>query len=64
MEARYTEQDAIEALWAESSRKVAERRRREIRAAWYDHHMTMCEVHSGLARQHEARATELLEEAS
>lgn len=55
------EQDAIEALWAASSRREAERRRREIRALWYAHHMTMWEVHASLAEGHERRAMELLE---
>ncbi len=56
-----TEQEAIEAMWAASSRREAECRRKEAGAAWYSHHMTMWEVHAALAEDHERRALRLLD---
>ncbi len=55
-----TEQAGIELMWAASSRREAERRRKEAGAAWYAHHMTMWEVHAALAEDHEAKALRLL----
>ncbi len=52
--------DATEELWRESARVHSERRREELGAAWYDHHLRMQEVHARLASEHEARALRLL----
>ena len=56
------ERDAnhVEELWRVSSKRVAEERRREVRTAWYTHHVAMREVHARLADEHEARALRLL----
>lgn len=55
------EEEHIERLWAESAVKESLTERRRRRAAWYSHHEHMREVHSRLAREHEAKAMELLE---
>ncbi len=51
----------VEELWRESARAHSERRREELGAAWYDHHLRMREVHARLAEEHEARALRLLD---
>ncbi len=48
-------------LWAASVRRDQERRRRELRAAWYGHHEHMRELHAGLSREHEEKAMKLLD---
>ncbi len=55
------EQRRVEDLWREQERAHRERSRRENRALWYAHEMSMCELHEGLARRHEERADALLE---
>jgi (p)ppGpp synthase/HD superfamily hydrolase len=57
------ERDAapIEEAWKDSTRRHSERRREELGAAWYDHHLRMQEVHASLASEHERRAAGLLE---
>jgi hypothetical protein len=55
------EQRTIEDLWEESVRRVREQTRRENRAAWYAHHEHMRELHESLAREHEAKASALLD---
>ncbi len=52
--------ERIEDLWKESTRRERDKRRRENRALWYGHHVHMRELHSSLAREHEARARALL----
>jgi|GEM_PF-3553501 len=52
----------VEELWRDSARLHDERRRRENGAAWRAHHAAMQEVHSRLAREHEAKALALLGE--
>ncbi len=54
------EQQHIEDLWKESTRRERDKRRRENAAAWYGHHEHMRELHSSLAAEHEARARALL----
>lgn len=49
-----------EELWKASARVHNDRRRKENGAAWYDFHMSMREVHSRLAGEHEAKALSLL----
>ncbi len=58
VEARDAER--VEGLWKESTRRERDKRRRENRALWYGHHEHMRELHSSLAREHEARARALL----
>ena len=57
-----SEQRRVEDLWRDSERAHRERRRRENRALWYAHEMRMCELHEGLAAEHEAKARALLGE--
>jgi hypothetical protein len=56
-----SEQRRVEELWAISERRHRDRTRRENRAAWYAHHMSMCDLHRGLAGEHERKALKLLE---
>ncbi len=50
----------VEELWRDSTRLHNERRRRENGAAWYSHHVALCDVHRRLAEEHEAKALSLL----
>ncbi|MGH3089786.1 MAG: hypothetical protein ACRDSJ_21110 [Rubrobacteraceae bacterium] len=52
----------VEELWKESARRHNERRRKENGAAWYEHHMTLSDVHRELSAEHERRALKLLED--
>jgi hypothetical protein len=56
-----TEQAALELLFDAKTRRESERRRREVRAAWYDFHERMRETHIRLAEDHETKALSLLE---
>lgn len=58
------EQERVEDLWRASELAQRERRRRENRALWYAHEMRMCELHEGLAAEHEAKARALLGEGA
>ncbi len=51
----------VEELWKDSTRLHNEKRRREVRAAWYSHHVALCDVHRRLASEHEAKALSPLE---
>lgn len=51
----------VEELWKESARIHERKRRRTNGAAWYEHHMTLSDVHRRLAEEHEAKALSLLE---
>lgn len=55
--------DAEAAAWARSVQRFNERARKENRARWYAFHADMCELHSRLAAEHEAKAQKLLEGA-
>ena len=51
-----------EALYAESSRRYQERRRRQNVAAWFGFYCRMADNHAALAQEYERRAEELCEE--
>ena len=53
--------DALEKMWRASERRERERRRRRNAALWYEFHMSLCEAHAAISREHEARALALLE---
>lgn len=59
---RKVEAELAEA-WAASERRDLEKRRRENAAAWYEHHMILCEAHSRLALEHQQAARSLREAA-
>ncbi len=54
------EQQRVEDLWKQSTRRERDKRRSENRALWYEHHVHMRGLHSSLAAEHEARARALL----
>jgi predicted kinase len=56
------EQKVVEDLWREACAAHQARIRQQNRVAWYAHHEHMRELHEGLAREHEAKASALLEE--
>lgn len=49
-----------EELWKSSARVRNEKRRRELSAEWYAHHVALSGVHRRLAEEHEAKALALL----
>ena len=51
-----------EELWKESERRYLRLKRRRMQAEHYRFEMNMCELHEGLAREHEERALKLLED--
>ena len=57
-------QRRIEAAWAESTRRVNEKRRRTNRQAWVDHHGHMNRLHLGLAAEHADKRSRLLLETA
>ena len=48
-------------LWAESTRRDREKRRRENRAAWYEYEMHMANLHASLSEEHRMKAERLNE---
>lgn len=55
--------NALEEMYAESTRRHRERIRRQNRAAWAEFEMCLAENHRQLSEEHEARARALLEES-
>lgn len=56
--------NALEEMYAESTRRHRERIRREHAAQWYEYEMLLAENHRQLSEEHEARALALLEEGA
>ncbi len=54
----------LQEMYAESTRRDRERRRRENAAQWYEYEMLLAENHRQLSEEHEARALALLEEGT
>ena len=59
-----TTQKEREDLWTESVRRARERRRKEIRAEWYEFFCRMASAHAGIVRDYERRAEELCKEGA
>jgi hypothetical protein len=56
------EANGLEAAWAESTRRVNEKRRRTNRWAWVAHHDRMTRTHQALADEHADERSRLLTE--
>ena len=54
------EANRLEAAWAESTRRVNEKRRRTKRWAWVAHHDRMTRTHQALADEHADERSRLL----
>jgi hypothetical protein len=54
------EANVVEAAWAESERRVREKRRQTNRQAWIEHHGHMNLLHLGLAAEHADKRSRLL----
>ncbi len=50
---------AREALWLSSVRAYNRRRGEDLRLAWYQHEMKMCNLHAALSAEHRERAERL-----
>ncbi len=57
------EANHVEAAWAESERRVREKRRRANRQAWIDHFGHMISLHLNLAAEHADKRARLLAES-
>ena len=54
------EANRVEAVWAESERRVREKRRQTNRQAWIEHHGHMNLLHLGLAAEHADKRSRLM----
>ena len=52
--------NAEEEAWKESTRRVNEKRRWELRQEWIDHHGLMSRLHQDLASEHTSKRSRLI----
>lgn len=57
------EQRRVEAAWADSERRVVEKRRRANRQSWLSFHESMHKTHLKIAAEHADRRSRLMAEA-